>query len=101
MTERYAIGDLVQIQDETGADLAPGVIVGYLVRPPNGETYAAFENDTVSVPTLEDAEQSGILKRRETLVSTAQENFSEVINAGLSEALDELTSSFRTLRGPK
>ena len=102
MAERHAIGDLVKIQDESESEpFAPGVIVGYLVRLTDGDTFAAFESDTVSVPTLEDAEQSGILANRETLVSTAQQSFNEAVGAGTVSAIDVLTHTIDTLQGPE
>jgi len=102
MPARYAIGDLVKIQDESESEpFAPGVVVGYLVRIADGDTFAVFEGDTVTVPSLEDAEQSGILSVRGALVSTAQEEFNYAVGAGMSVAIDVLTHTIDTLQGPE
>jgi hypothetical protein len=94
MSERFGVGDYVNIRSKTeGVPDDPGVVVGYVVRVPGHDPWIASENE-IHHAAFADVDRTGLNKVAGELVKSAETSITKIIEKATKEAMDSLVADY-------
>jgi len=94
MSERFGVGDYVNIRSKTeGVPDNPGVVVGFVVRVPGHQPWIASEGE-IQHAAFADVDRTGLNKIAGELVKSAESSLTKMIEDATREEMDALIAEY-------